>query len=164
LDKTYLWTKPHPSAFHFDLKAVALGLALSTFSALPSHAQNVTHIEQHDTAVVERTSVKQGEVALVFDHRDESFVSGKIQWDGTAGKVQIWLIDANSNPLTFVEAKQNGTFKIPLDWSKNPAAVRITAPGYSVQTLSFESYESLKDLKITLYNRPMIKGKVLRRD
>ena len=164
LDKTYLFTKPHQAAFGFDLKAVALGLALSTFSALPSQAQNAVAIEHHDS-ISEAKMPIQGAVAVSYDHRDETVVSGKIEWEGkNTGAIQIGLMDANSNLLTSIEADKNGTFKIPLDWKKNPASIRVTAPGYAIQTVYFKNRESLKDLKIRIYDRKMIKGKVIRED
>ena len=165
LDKTYLWTKPHPGLFQFDLKAVALGLALSTFSALPSQAQNKVGIEQIDTSASEPVAVKQGEVRMVVDHKDETVVSGKVKLEGkNTGTIRISLIDGNSKELASMEAAKNGTFRIPLDWKNNPTAIRVTAPGHSSSTIYFENHSSLKNLEITLYDRTMIKGKVIRTD
>lgn len=165
LDKTYVWTKSHSGLFQFDLKAVALGLALSTFSAIPSQAQNKLGMEQVDTTAVETVPMKQGEVTLVYDHKEESFVSGKVKLEGkSSGAIRISLLDGNSKELTSVEAAKNGTFRIPLDWKDHPVAIRATAPGHSSQTLYFENHRSLKDLEIGLYDRTMIKGKVIRED
>lgn len=163
LDKTYLWTKPHHQVFDFNLKAVALGLALSTFSALPSQAQNSTGIEQHDPASVEPVLVKQGEVAVFYDHTDESFVGGKIQFDEPDFEnVRISLMDGNSLELASVKASKNGTFKMPLDWAKNPASIRVSAPGYGTSTVYFSNHQSLANLKVTLHEHKMKMGKVVR--
>lgn len=164
LAKTYLWTKPHQSVFSFDLKAVALGLALSTFSAIPSQAQTSTPVvEERNPNSTVPVLIKQGEVAMVYDHRDEAFVSGKVELKGEkAGVIQIRLMDGNSNELAVIETDKKGVFRIPLDWKKNPASIRIFASGYSGQTVYFENHESLKDLTITLYERPMKMGKVMR--
>lgn len=160
LDKTYLWTKPHHQIFHFDLKAVALGLALSTFSALPSQAQNSVIIEQHDS-ISEPVVMLQGEVAIVYDHSDESFVGGKIKLDGKDYTgVKISLMDRSSFVLSTVNASKNGTFKIPLDWAKNPVSIRITASGYVSEIIYFSNHKSLGNLSVTLNERRMIKGKV----
>lgn len=51
MDKTYFLPKRHHS-FSFDLKAVALGLALSTFSAVHLNAQVTPPIEHIDTLKV----------------------------------------------------------------------------------------------------------------
>lgn len=163
LEKTYWRTKPHPNVFQFDLKAVALGLALSTFSALPSQAQHVTGIEQHDTTACE-PMIKQGEIAMVYDHTDEKFVSGTVQLDDKKfGDITIVLVDGNSVELSSVVIRpDNGKFKIPLDWAKNPAAIRVSSEGYVSQTVYFESHQSLSGLKVTLYEKRAVKmGKVI---
>lgn len=162
LAKTYLWTKRHQPAFSFDLKAVALGLALSTFSALPSHAQTFSLVEQHDS-IQEPKVMIQGAVAMSYDHSNEKFVSGKIKLDGEhSGSIKITLVDGSSVELSSVTASKNNTFKIPLDWAKNPAAIRISAPGYGSETIYFSNHQSLGNLTVTLHERPMIKGKVVR--
>lgn len=161
LDKTYLFTKSHHAAFGFDLKAVALGLALSTFSALPSQAQNSAMIEQRDSGNVEPVSVKQGEIAVFYDHTDESFASGKITLSGKDYEnIKISLMDANLVDLSSVQASKNGTFKIPLDWAKNPVSIRVSAPGYGSQTIYFSNHQSLGNLTITLYEQRMKMGKI----
>lgn len=162
LDKTYLLPKQNHSPFQFDLRAVALGLALSTFSALPSQAQNSAGIEQHDS-ISEPIVMLQGEVAVAYDHTDESFVGGKIQFDEPGFEnVSISLVDGNSLELTSVKASKNGTFKIPLDWTKNPASIRVSAPGYGTSTVYFSNHKSLSNLKVTLHERKMKMGKVVR--
>ncbi len=160
LDKTYLFTKPHHAAFGFDLKAVALGLALSTFSALPSQAQNSALIEQHDS-INEPKVMIQGEVAMTYDHSNESFVGGKIKLEGKdVSLVKVSLMDAASVELTSIKPEKNGTFKIPLDWAKNPASIRVSAPGYGSQTIYFSNHKSLGNLTVTLYEQRMKMGKV----
>lgn len=160
LDKTYLWTKPHHQVFNFDLKAVALGLALSTFSALPSQAQNSLMTEQHDS-INEPIAMLQGAVVMVYDHSDESFVGGKIKLEGKDyNGVKISLMDKNSVVLSSVNSSKNGTFKIPLDWAKNPVSIRITAPGHATEMVYFSHHKSLGNLTVTLNERRMIKGKV----
>ncbi|TSJ41546.1 hypothetical protein [Fluviicola chungangensis] len=162
LDKTYLLPKQNHSPFQFDLKAVALGLALSTFSAIPSQAQTSTLVEQHDSIQEPRVMI-QGAVAMSYDHSNEKFVSGKIKLDGGhSGIIKITLVDGSSVELLSVTASKNNTFKIPLDWSKNPASIRISAPGYGSETIYFSNHQALGNLTVTLHERPMIKGKVVR--
>ena len=160
LAKTYFLPKSNPSAFNFDLRAVALGLALSTFSALPSQAQNSTPIEQRDS-INEPKVMVQGAVAMSYDHKNESFVGGKIKIPGKDYEnVKIALVDGNGAELSSVKPTKNGTFRISLNGMKNPASIRVSAPGYSSQTIYFENHESLGDLTITLHERPMKMGKV----
>ena len=162
LDKTYLWTKPHHQLFNFDLKAVALGLALSTFSALPSQAQTSGLVELHDSINESRIPI-QGAVAIFYDHRDEKFVGGKIKLEGKDySLVKISLMDGASTELVSIKPQRNGAFKIPLDWTKNPVFIRVSSPGYRSETVYFNNHESIDNLTITLYENKVIKmGKVI---
>jgi hypothetical protein len=162
LERTYLLPKQHYSTFTFDLKAVALGLALSTFSAIPSDAQNVTKIEQIDS-VSEAKIMMKGDIAMVYDHSKETFASGKIELEGKEFKmVNISLIDGNSKEIQTIKLDKNGAFNIPLDWSKNPVSIQISALGYYSQTIYFSNYRSLEKMNIHLHEKGMIKGKVSR--
>ncbi len=163
LSKTYLWSKPHQPAFGFDLKAVALGLALSTFSAIPSQAQTQVPVALHDSIVEPDIVMIQGAVAISYDHSNEKFVSGKIKLDGAhVEDIRIALMNGNSVELSSVKVSKNGTFKIPLDWTKNPASIRVSAPDYSSETIYFSNHQSLSNLTVTLHKkRPMKMGKVV---
>lgn len=162
LAKTYLWTRPHQPAFSFDLKAVALGLALSTFSAIPSQAQNETPVALHDSTTRPEMVMVQGAVAISYDHSNEKFVSGKIKLDGAHTEdVRITLINGSSVELASVKVSKDGTFKIPLDWAKNPASIRVSASGYRSETIYFSNHQSLSNLTVKLYERPMKMGKVV---
>lgn len=160
LAKTYLLPKSNPSIFQFDLRAVALGLALSTFSAIPSHAQTSALVEQHDS-INEPKVMIQGAVAMSYDHSSEKFVSGKVKLDGKkVSEIKVTLVDGSSVELAAIEVSKNGTFKIPLDWAKNPASIRVSASGYSSQIIYFDNHQSLGSLTVTLHERPMKMGKV----
>ncbi len=160
LAKTYFLPKSNPSSFQFDLRAVALGLALSTFSALPSLAQNSVQIEQHDS-INEPKVMVQGEVAMSYDHSNEKFVSGKVKLNGKrVSEIKVALVDGSSVELSAIEVSKDGTFKIPLDWTNSPASIRVSASGYSSQIIYFENHQSLGNLKVTLHERPMKMGKV----
>ena len=160
LAKTYLFAKPHPSVFSFDLKAVALGLALSTFSALPSQAQTSIPVEQHDSTTV--PIMIQGAVAISYDLSNEKFVTGKVKLKGKrVSEIKVTLVDGNAVTLSTIEIPKNGVFKIPLDWSKNPASIRISASGYQTEAVYFSNHQSLGNLTVNLHERPMKMGKVV---
>ena len=162
LAKTYLWTKPHQSVFSFDLKAVALGLALSTFSAIPTQAQNETPVALHDSITGPEIVMVQGAVAISYDHSNEKFVSGKIKLNGAPVEdIRVALMNGSSVELSSVKVSKNGTFKIPLDWTKNPASIRVSAPDYRTETIYFSNHQSLSNLTVALYERPMKMGKVV---
>lgn len=161
LAKTYLFTKPHQSLFSFDLKAVALGLALSTFSAISSQAQTSAPVEYHDS-IDEPRQMIQGEVAMSYDHSNEKFVSGKVKLDGKrVSEIKVALVNGSSVELSTIEVPKNGIFKIPLDWTKNPASIRVSASGYGTETVYFSNHQSLSNLSVTLNERPMKMGKVV---
>lgn len=162
MEKSYSLSIPHRS-FSFDLKAVALGLALTTFSAIHVDAQ-VTPI---DTTQVIYQEPLDGLVSMTeyYDHSDEKFISGTILVYGKDnGIVIIQLMDEAGNEIlkTFAEW-QNGKFKIPLDWSKKPVSLSVSAPGLISSTLILSEKESIQDLKITLYKEEiMLKGNVIK--
>lgn len=160
LDKTYVWTKPHVSPFHFDLKAVALGLALSTFSALPSQAQEKPAIELDSTIKI----VVQGNITTAYSHGSAKAVSGTVQISGKSSKLsQITLFDGNSKELLSVTSDRDGKFQIPLDWSQNPAGIQITSPGCYTRTIYFSRLQSFENLVVTLSKRSArgtVKGKL----
>ena len=160
LAKTYFLPKQNHSSFQFDLRAVALGLALSTFSAFPLQAQNSTPVEQHDS-ITEPKMMIQGEVAMSYDHSNEKFVSGKVKLNGKrVSEIRVALVNGSSVELSAIEVSKDGTFRIPLDWTMNPASIRVSASGYSSQIIYFENHQSLANLKVTLHERPMKMGKV----
>ncbi len=164
MDRGYVLTRPHHS-FSFDLKAVALGLALTTFSAIHVNAQ-VTPIDT--TQVIIYQEPLDGLVSAIeyYDHSDEKFTSGTILVDGKGyGAVTIQLLDAEGNELLKMISEKDGKFKIPLDWSKSkdPFSLMISAPGLISSTLFLSEKESINDLKITLYREGiMTKGYIIR--
>ncbi len=165
MDRTYLWTKPQNS-FSFDLKAVALGLALSTFSAVRLDAQVITPVEQIDTTRIKDEPL-DGMVSSIeyFDHSDEKFVSGTIIVPGNQFElVTIQLMDNESKEILKTVLGKDGTFKIPLNWHKNPVSILVSGPGFLSAARYFSNEESIVDLKITLFHEEiMIKGNVISR-
>lgn len=163
MDKAYLLTKPHHQVFDFNLKAVALGLALSTFSAIQADAQ-ITPI---DTSQVIYQEPLDGMVSMIeyYDHSDEKFVSGSIIVPGNQFElIIIQLMNEEAKEISKIALNKNGTFKMPLDWSKNPASILVSGPGFVSATRYLSSEESITDLKITLFQEEiMIKGNVISR-
>lgn len=164
MEKTYVLTKWNHS-FSFDLKAVALGLALTTFSAIHVNAQ-VTPI---DTTQVIYQEPLDGMVSVreFYDHTDEKFTGGRILLDGKGyDLVTIQLMDVSGSVISTTSPDKDGKFKIPLDWSKSkdPVSLVISGQGLISHTLYFDQKESIKDMKITLYNEEiMLKGNVISR-
>ncbi|MDF3027612.1 MAG: hypothetical protein K0S23_1919 [Fluviicola sp.] len=163
MDKFYTLPKRNHS-FSFDLKAVALGLALSTFSAIHVDAQ----VAPIDTSQVIQQEPLDGMVSMIeyYDHSDEKFVSGTILVNGKGyGMVTIELIDVAGKVLLRTSPDKEGGFKVPVDWSKSedPHSLLISGPGLISHSLFFHEKESIKDMKITLYEEIMLKGNVISR-
>lgn len=160
MEKAYVLARPHQSAFSFDLKAVAFGLALSTFSAIHVEAQ-VTPI---DTTQVIYPEPLDGMVSVIeyYDHSDEQFTSGRILVDGKGYRlVTIQLLDDDGKEIANVTPYENGKFNIPLNWIKNPASLFISGEGLISSTVLFHEKKSIRDLKITLYRKEvMMKGEI----
>lgn len=163
MEKTYVLTRPHHS-FSFDLKAVALGLALSTFSAVHTDAQ-VTPVDTTQTIYQEPLD---GMVSVIeyYDHADETFTSGKILVDGKGYKmVTILLLDDDGKEIAKVTPYEDGKFKILLNWIKNPASLVISGEGLITATIFLHEKKSIRDMKIPLYREEiMLKGNVKPRD
>jgi hypothetical protein len=163
MDKTYLWTKPQ-SYFSFDLKAVALGLALTTFSAVHVDAQVTTPIEQIDTLKVNQMEPLDGLISQVayYDHSDEKYVGGKITAPGDRYEfIVIQLMNMEGKEILKITPNKDGTFKIPLDWSKDPFSILVSGLDLTSINRYFLNEESISDLEITLYEEMMIQGKII---
>lgn len=166
LNKDYQWMKPPNHSLSFDLRAVVLGVALSTFSALPSQAQNSVAVEQRDSVdkkIPEREF--QGRIiSHYYDHAKETFAGGKIKLSGSSNYnfVKVFLLDSTFQEIAAIAPTKTGGFRIPLDWSKKPAGIKITAPGYYPQTIYFSREEKIDKLVITLHEeKRIVIGKVL---
>ena len=159
MEKSYQLTTPH-HAFSFDLKAVALGLALTTFSAIHTYAQ-VTPV---DTTQVIYQEPLDGLVTAVryYDHSDERFTGGVIKVDGRVrGAVKVQLLDAEGNKISETLSDEKGVFKIPLDWKTKPFSIYFSGPGVISSERRLSEYESIKHFEIDLLNEEvLILGKI----
>ncbi len=163
MERSYVLPRPH-QAFSFDLKAVALGLALTTFSAIHVEAQ-VTPI---DTTQIIYQEPLDGLVSAIeyYDHSDEKFATGTILVDGKGyGLVNIQLMDESGNEILKTIPEKDGKFKVPLDWNKKPISLFVSGPGLISSTVVLSDKESIHNLKITLYSEEiMLKGNIKARD
>jgi hypothetical protein len=161
MDKFYTLPKADHS-FSFDLKTVALGLALSTFSAVHADAQ-VTPI---DTSQVIYREPMDGMVSSIeyYDHSDEKFVSGTIVVPGNHFElITVQLINDESQEISKMTLSKEGKFIMPLYWSKKPVSIVIGGPGFITEQRYFSHEESIKDMKIKLHEEILLKGNVISR-
>ncbi|AEA42898.1 hypothetical protein [Fluviicola taffensis] len=151
----------------FDLRAVVLGLALTTFSAVHSFGQTEPQepVKVDTTFQVEPVIV--GKIAVHhFNHEKESKVSGTI-WASRKDFNQIFvqLKDVNGAVLKTIHPDSKGNFSIDLNWKLNPASLNVSGPNYENQELYFSSVRSLSGIQINLLDEiEMIRGEILQGD
>jgi hypothetical protein len=162
LDRVYALNQP-VFATSFDLKAVVLGLALTTFSAIHSFSQTgPQELINTDTTLVIPQLVVGTVTYANFDHSQEQKVSGTITNRlRSYSEVFVQLKNAKGRVLETVHADAKGNFEILLNWKKDPAYIEISAPGFETALRTFSSLSSLSDIRIELLEAPMIIGEVI---
>lgn len=162
LNKSY--SLPQKMNFNFDLRAVILGVALTTFAMDYTFAQGQvikTEKVQEDTMKIERML---GDVA-VFYHHEEPKAYGKISLYGhtKVEDVVIELLDEQQKVIGKIKPNSDGSYQVDLDWKLNPYSLRFSGEHLEMTTVYFSNYPSLEHLDVYLYDRrSMIKGKVER--
>lgn len=164
LERVYQLNQP-AFAPVFDLRAVVLGLALTTFCAIHGFSQTEPPIKTDTTVVIPPIVV--GTVAHVhFDHEKESKVSGSVKASkNDFDQISVALKNAGGRTLKTVHPDSKGKFSMDLNWKSEPYYIEISGVGYETQTLYFASVPSLNNLEIQLYERAeMIRGEVIQGD
>jgi hypothetical protein len=182
LDRVYQLNQP-VFAPSFDLRAVVLGLALTTFSAVHSFAQTepqepikidttihvvppivVGTIQQVDPINVEPVVV--GKVAPSYDHSKEKKASGVLTTSSKNFKgITVQLKDAEGKVLKATQLDSKGRFAFDLDWKLNPAFIEVSGDHYEQTTLYFNYMHSIVNMKIELMDQvEMIRGEVIQGD
>ncbi len=164
LDHVYKLNQP-VFAPVFDLRAVVLGLALTTFSAVHSFSQ--TEIPKNPEAVDTTVLIHPVIVGTIayrpIDHSKEKVAKGKIriQSDSFEG-ISIQLKNTKGRVLQTVKPDSNGNFEFVLDWKKNPASIEVSGSEYNTETRYFESMNTLSDIQIEMEEAGMMIGRVIR--
>lgn len=155
---------PQKRLINIDLRAVILGVALSTVVMDTSYAQgNLVNTEKvnKDTLRIERTL---GDVAVYY-HHDEAFAKGVITMN-SVGQVQdviIELLDEQNKVIAKIKPNKDGSYQVDLDWKLNPVGLRFSGLFVNQYYLQFSNYSSLNQLDLVLTQRKeLIKGKVER--
>lgn len=167
LDRVYHLNQT-ASVPNFDLRAVVLGLALATFSAVPGFAQTEPQNPiKIDTTLLQKPVLVVGTVAIqYFDHQKETKVSGIIDASNKDfDKITIQLKDINGVVLKNIHPDSKGKFSMDLNWKLNPAYLNISGPNYETQELYFHSLRTLTNIRVELQDQPEIfKGEVIQGD
>lgn len=181
LDRVYQLNTP-VFAPSFDLRAVVLGLALTTFSAVHSFAQTepqepikidttiqvsppvVGTVQEVSPIDIEPFVV--GKVAPRYDHSKEKKASGILTTSTQNFKgITIQLKDSEGKILKTTQPDSKGRFAFDLDWKLNPAFIEVSGKNYKQTTLYFNYLHSITDMKIEMREQvEMIRGEVLQGD
>lgn len=152
----------------FDLRAVVLGLALTTFSAVHTFAQSESWEPVKIDSVVRVEPVVMGKVAVLLpDHSSEKFVRGTImnQLHSYQG-IYVQLKNAKGHVLKTVQPDGKGNFEIELNWKYNPSYIEVSGYGFETALRTFSSLNSLSGIRIELLEKEemMIIGEVIQVD
>lgn len=166
LDRVYHLNQP-VFAPSFDLRAVVLGLALTTFSAVHSFGQTEPQEPIKIDTTIQVSPLVVGTVAVeYFDHGTEKKVSGRV-WNSAKSfeGVSVVLKTIEGKILKTVQPDTSGRFEIDLNWELKPAMLEFSGMGYETQEFHFSQYKFLSNLHITLIDQAeMFKGQVIKGD
>ena len=162
LDRVYQLNQPvfSPS---FDLRAVVLGLALTTFSAVPGFAQTEPNEPVKIDTTIVAPPIVVGTVAHVnFNHEKEKKASGRVIIPGNNfDQVIVLLMDADGGELNRIHPDSKGNFVFDLNWDLKPASIEVSGQGYETKGIYFPYEASLSGLKIELLEEEiMIRGEI----
>lgn len=126
---TPVFTQQPTENYWFSLRALVLGTALSTFSAIQAHAQGKVRPVKGKVAVSETPLLGQMESATTCTQPKDSVFSGKVVDylnDRFPAGVAVTIYDAEGNELATTLSNNDGEFKIPLleNWVPYKAVFR----------------------------------------
>lgn len=151
----------------FDLRAVVLGLALTTFSAVHGFSQT----EPQEPVKIDTTiqqipdPVIMGDIAiLTYEHGTEKVAKGKIINSLSSFKgIYIQLMDQNRKVLKTIELDSTGDFEFELNWRQGPAYIEVSGTGFETTSRYFPTISSLSDIRIELIETEIImQGEIMR--
>lgn len=153
-----------------DLRAVVLGLALTTFSAVHTFAQSEPQEPVKIDSVVQVEPVIMGKIAVLpppVNHLSEKLVKGTItnQLRSYQG-IDVQLKNAKGHVLKTVQPDEKGNFEIELNWKRDPAYIEISGVGFETAVRTFSSLNSLSGIRVELLEKEefMIVGEVIQVD
>lgn len=168
LDRVYQLNQP-VFAPVFDLRAVVLGLALTTFCAVHSFGQTEPHqsVQIDTTLRTNPTSFFMGKVALdYYDHKNDKIVSGVVHIARNDFKqVTVQLRNSKGEVLKSVHPDSNGQFSMDLNWKLNPLLISVSGIGYETWEQALSKIPALNALEIVLHDQvELIRGEIFRGD
>ncbi len=162
LDRVYNLNQP-VFAPTFDLRAVVLGLALTTFCAVHSFSQTESRDPAKIDTLIRVNPMVVGTVAHVnSNHEKEKKASGKILISGdNFEQITVLLMDADGGELKRIHPDSEGNFVFDLNWDLHPESIEVSGEGYQTKGIYFPYQASLSGLKIELLEEEiMIRGQI----
>jgi hypothetical protein len=161
LDRVYQLNQP-VFAPSFDLRAVVLGLALTTFSAIHSFSQTESLDPAKIDTLITVSPTVVGKVAPSYNHVGENKASGVlITGDKKFKGITVQLRDVKGQVLKTLKPDSKGRFAFDLDWRLKPAFIEVFGENYETTTVSLKYVHSLTGMKIELMERTeMIRGEI----
>jgi len=171
-------------ASSFNLRAVMFGATLTSLLGLES-CRSEEEIIMGDIAPVEQTQptdqtngavgqsagveveeevVKMGEVAMEeYDHSQEKLMTGIIaSVEGAkVSHAKLAVYDENQKEIGKTFSKDDGSFRLELNWDKKPVYVVVSTDNFMSNTIYLKYTEVLQEMKIQLRGEMMIQGEVM---
>ncbi len=152
----------------FDLRAVVLGLALTTFCAVHSFGQTEPKEPvKMDTTQRIAPAFFMGKVALdYYDHGNDKTISGVVHISRNDFKqVTIQLKNSKGEVLKSVHPDAKGQFSMDLNWKLDPVLISVSGDGYETWEQALSKIPALNALEIVLHDQiELIRGEVIQGD
>ncbi len=148
---------------NFSLRAILLGASLSALLGLESCSTSNT-VTGEFTANERPVEMLRGDVAMIYDHKDEHLISGVVYKNDstTLTNSKITLFDFKGEEVGKTFSLTDGSFRLDLNWDKQPSYFTVQLEGYNQMTYYLDQVEVLQEMKIMLpVQEPKIMGKVM---
>lgn len=147
----------------FSLRALVLGTALSTFSAVQSCAQTgkVEPTEQTVKGEVVEEPILMGDIEPVKYEKVSGKVTDYLQKSLIAG-TSVTIYDEGGKELSTTLVNEKGEFELMLDYSQDPYRMVFRCKNYVEQSYLIDELSSRTDMIVILYHKEqVIMGKVV---
>jgi len=137
---------------NFSLRLVLMGASLSALLGMESCSTPRGGEKMGKIAVVEHQRELRGDVAMEYDHTDENLSTGTIYKDDNTAlaDVKISLLDANNEEVGKTTSRDDGSYRLAIDWKKEPVYMKVEQDGFVPQTIYLSYIESLQEMKIVM--------------
>ena len=147
---------------NFSLRMVLMGASLSALLGLESCGTS-EHRTRGEVVAVEHPKELRGDVAMEYDHKDEHLATGVIYKNDSiaVAAARIGLFNAKDEEVGKTTSKNDGSFRLDIDWEKEPVYMKIEREDFESQMIYLSLKESLQEMNIILISKtPDVMGKV----